>query len=520
MFDKQIRSLPGAGGALGLCAVASLVVALLTVGQAVALSSVIVGVWNGTPLADVAAAVGVFAACFVARSAVRAVEDARMESYAHRCVAGLRAQLADRLYDAGGAMVARFGSAGVVTGLVDGCLKAEAYLRRTVPKAVSLVVVPLVLCVAVFFQDVVSGAIVLVCYPFIIAFMRLIGYTAADESAKRHDGFVEMSAHFMDALRGMGTLRAFGMSGPYASTVHAASERYRKMVMKTLRIAQLSGAVLDVFATCGLAAVAIMLGFRMVEGSVAFLPALIVLMLVPEYFMPIKSYASDYHASLDGKSALSHLTDMAACGRDTVCMPRACVRVDSGGKVALVGASGAGKSSLLDVMAGASDLAEGDVSVCGVAGAQLASPKWRSRVAYIPQHPSVFAGTLRENVCLYAPDADDEAVWDALGKVGMAEFAKSLPRGLDCRLGPQGRGLSGGEAHRLALARAIVGARDVWLLDEPGASLDEQTQAELMESVIPLMEGRTVVVATHSDCWARAMDEVVEVGSEWEVRHA
>lgn len=504
---------------MALCVATSLFMSLLIVGQASSLSHAVVGVWGGSPLSDELAAVGVFAACFVVRSAVRAWEESRMEAYAHRCVSGLRAQLAGKLYDAGGSLVGRFGSADVVTGLVDGCLKAETYLCRTVPKTVSLVVVPAALCVAIFAQDVVSGAIVLACYPFIIAFMRLIGYTAKDESARRHGGFVEMSAHFMDALRGMGTLRAFGMARPYAATVYAASERYRAMVMKTLRIAQLSGAVLDVFATCGLAAVAIMLGFRMVEGSMAFLPALTVLMLVPEYFMPIKSYASDYHASLDGKSALAHLADMARCGRDSVFLPSARVSVAEGAKVALVGASGSGKSSLLDVMSGASDLGEGEVSVCGVAGEALASPQWRGRVAYIPQHPYVLAGTLRENVMLYAPDAGDEAVWDALESVALADLARSLPHGLDCALGAGGRALSGGEAHRLALARAIVGGRDVWLLDEPGSSLDARTQAEVREAVLPLMADRTVVVATHDERWAAAMDEVVAVDAGWEIRH-
>ncbi len=135
-------------------------------------------------------------------------------------------------------------------------------------------------------------------------------------------------------------------------------------------------------------------------------------------------------------------------------------------------------------MSGASDLGEGEVSVCGVAGEALASPQWRGRVAYIPQHPYVLAGTLRDNVALYAPDAGDEAVWDALESVALADLARSLPRGLDCALGAGGRALSGGEAHRLALARAIVGGRDVWLLDEPGSSLDARTQAEIREAVL------------------------------------
>lgn len=518
MFDRQIFRLPGAGKAIVSCVMASLALSALAILQALSLSSAIVAVWQGDDFTDQLPSVAVFGACFVARAAVHALQDSCMQAYAHRCVSGLRGRLVARLYDCGSAMPDAFGSAAVVTALVDGCLKAETYIRKNVPRTVGVVVVPAALCVAIFLQDVVSGIIVLVCYPFIIAFMRLIGYTASDESAKRHEGFVEMSGHFMDSLRGMETLRIFGVARAYSATVHAASERYRRMVMKTLRIAQLSGAVLDIFATCGLAAVAIMLGFRMVEGTMAFLPALVVLMLVPEYFAPIKAYASDYHASLDGKSALGKMFELLACARRAVSLPSGRIAVGEGATVAVVGASGSGKSSLLDAMAGACDVSKGELSVCGVSGDGLTSDEWRARVAYIPQHPYVFSGTLRDNVSLYAPSASDAALLDALAKAGLDALIASMPQGLDGVVGEAGRSLSGGEAHRVALARAIAGGRDVWLLDEPGSSLDEQTELELKQAILSLTKGRTVVVATHRLHWLDDVDEIVAVDGG-EVRH-
>lgn len=519
MFDRQIFGLPGAGKALAFCIASSILLALLTIGQALSLSFAIVAVWNGGALSDQLPMVAAFAACFVMRACVHALQDSYMERYAHGCASSLRQGVAGRLYDCGSAMPDKFGSAAIVTFLAEGCFKIEAYLRKTIPRTVGVVVIPACICVAVFVQDSISGIIVLVCYPFIIVFMRLIGYTASDESAKRHDGFVEMSGHFMDSLRGMETLRSFGVSRAYSSTVRAASERYRKMVMKTLRTAQLSGAVLDIFATCGLAAVAIMLGFRMVEGSIAFLPALVVLMLVPEYFMPIRSYASDYHASLDGRSALEKATGLLECDRRSVELPALGTGVGEGRSVAVVGASGSGKSSLLDAMAGACDATGGRLSVCGVSGDGLSSAEWRRRVAYIPQHPYVFTGTLRDNVTLYDPSASDAEVFDALAKAGLGQLAGSLPQGIDSMLGEGGRKLSGGEAHRVALARAIVGGRDVWLLDEPGSSLDEQTELELKRSILPLMEGRTVVIATHRMHWLDDVDEVLDVEGRKEVRN-
>lgn len=519
MFDKQILALPGSLRALGACVAWSLVTAALIIGQAVFLSLAIVRIWEGEPFGDQIPFVLGFAACFILRAVAQSAQESGSEAFAHSSVGALRHRIVGVLYDTGATMPREFGSGAVVTNLIEGCSKAETYVSRVLPKTVSLILVPLIICIAIFTQDIISGIIVLVCYPFIVAFMRLIGYTASDESAKRHEGFVEMSNHFMDSLRGMGTLKAFGISKAYSKAVYAASELYRKMVMRTLRIAQLSGAVLDVFATCGLAAVAIMLGFRMVEGSIAFLPALIVLMLVPEYFMPIKAYASDYHASLDGSSALSSLMAMECCRRDRIRASSVDIAVPEGAHIALIGASGSGKTSLLDVMAGYAELLAGNVALCGVSGDALRADSWRKRVAYVPQHPYVLAGSLRSNVALYAPEASDERILDALGLVGLSALVESLPDGLDSIIGPTGRSLSGGEAHRVALARAIVGDRDLWLLDEPGASLDEETEAELVEAIVPLMDGRTVVIATHKECWLPYAGEVIDVSALTEVTH-
>lgn len=517
MFDRELLALDGMRPALALCAFASLLRSALIVGQALSLSGAVVGVWEGASVASQLPLVAAFAACFVLREVVNALLDARMDAYAHEASSRLRDGLLAAVYDNGPSVVARDGVSAVAEALASGVEKVEGYVSVIVPKTVSLVVVPLCLAAAVFSQDVVSGVIVIVCYPFIIVFMRLIGYTASDESAKRLGGFTAMSNHFLDALRGMSTLKAFGVSRKYAGSIYAASERYRGMVMRTLRIATLSSAVLDVFATCGLAAVAIMLGFRLVEGSVAFLPALVVLMLVPEYFLPIKGYASDYHASLNGKSALAAITEMTACPRRACAVGGAGLRVRAGERVAVTGRSGAGKTTLLDAVAGLIDVGSDSapVEVCGVGAGGFRERGWQDRVAYIPQHPHIFTGTLRDNVAFYAPGASDDAVRSALARVGLSGLLESLPEGLDTRLGRGGRPLSGGEAHRVALARALTDdGRDVLLLDEPGSSLDVQTELELKESVLAAMEGKTVLIATHRAHWLSCVDRVFDVGGE------
>ncbi len=514
MFDKGLLQLKGIKGALVFCAAISVCRALLVIGQAVALSAAIVDVWGGAPVYDQLFRVLLFTCCFIGRECLKAFQEARMESYAHRVVSAMRLQLLDALYRNGVSMVHGFGSAAIVSEAVDGVQKAETYISVVVPKTVAILVMPLCIVVAVFAQDVVSGIIVAVCYPFIIVFMRLIGYTASDESAKRHEGFVAMSAHFLDSLRGMGTLRAFGLSRLYVNSIYAASEHYRESVIKTLRIATLSSAVLDVFATCGLAAVAIMLGFRLVEGTLEFLPALVVLMLVPEFFLPIKAYASDYHASLDGKSALASILGMMGVQRRKVGLGGMSVSVAPGEKVAIVGRSGSGKTTLLDVIAGVIDFDDGAVEVCGVSGLALAGEDWQRRIAYIPQQPYLFSGTLRDNVALYASRATDAEILEAIERVGLGGLVDRMPDGLDTVVGHGGRALSGGEAHRLSLARALLvdRVRDVWLLDEPGASLDAQTESELKRSILELGEGKTIIVATHRMHWLADVDKHVDVG--------
>lgn len=514
MFDRQLLSLAGIRPVLVFVALLSLVRGCLIVGQAYALSVAIVNVWAGEPVWGQLPFVVAFMACFVLREVVRSAMEKWLDGYAYRTASAMRERLISCLYDNASSVVARFGSGAVSDALVSGVEKAERYIALIVPKTIALVVVPLVLAVAIFSQDVTSGIIVGVCYPFIIVFMRLIGYTASDESAKRHDGFVAMSNHFLDALRGMRTLKAFGISRHYADSVYVASERYREMVMKTLRIATLSSTVLDIFATCGLAAVAIMLGFRLVEGTVAFLPALVVLMLVPEYFLPVKAYAADYHAALDGKSALQAIAEMCQVERRTVSLAASGpVVVAEGEKVAIVGKSGAGKTTLLDAIAGLVDVELGTgADVCGMPASRFGEEGWQCRVAYIPQRPHIFSGTLRDNVAFYDPSVPDEVVLDVLARVGLARLVEELPEGLDARIGHGGRELSGGEAHRVALARALAdGRRSVWLLDEPGSNLDIQTELELKQSILPLMEGRTVLVATHRLHWLGDVDRVIDL---------
>ncbi len=599
MIDKAIFSLPGVRRMLAIVLVLSIARALAVVGQALGLANAVVNLWGGAALAEQLPWLALFFACFVLRQVLVNAQTSLLDRYSRERAEEMREQLLTAVFNAGPSFVSQLGSASVAQTLLGGIEEIRIYIGLIIPKIIAVVAVPFVLLLAVFSLDWVSGVIALVCYPFIILYMVMIGHTAKDDAAKRHGEFQRMANHFIDGVAGISDLKTFGQSRYYESRIFEASERFRAMTMKTLRIATLSSTVLDLFATLALAGVAVMLGFRLVDGSVAFLPALAVLIMVPEYFRPIREFAADYHASLDGRSsfaALRRLLDgaadlaasteagekgeegapAAACEktgegavageplsggegaavgeplsggegavageplsggegeRHALAAPRIELRnlgfsyadradalrdvsfeVQGPCKVGLIGTSGSGKSTLMSILAGFADPSTGGVLLDGRERASLRSEDWHRRVSYIPQDPYVFSATLRENVAFYKPSASEAEIMRAVSLAGLDELVARLPQGLDTMVGNGGegsRGLSGGQAHRLALARSFLcGDRPVLLLDEPTAHLDIETELELKERMLPLMEGKLVIFATHRLHWVKQMDYVVEL---------
>ena len=662
MLDKNLFALPGARRMLGALCLLTLLKAAVIVGQAWALATAVDLLRAGSSVADAAFALAGFFACFMSRQAVAFFQDGMLERYAGDRVAELRSGMLGRVFAEGPLFVGALGTGNAVTLALEGAEQVENYLRLVLPKIAGVVIVPLVLLAFAFPFDWVSGLIMLIVFPFIIFYMVLLGKTAKAEADKQHDEFNRLANHFVDTLRGIDTLKLFGRGAAQGESVFAASERLRTATMKTLRTAILSGAVLDLFATFSVAAVAIMLGFRLVDGSIAFFPALLMLVLVPEYFKPIREYASDYHASLDGKTALAALLRVAdapalrsagqsgepsegsATRRSAAQPPASCASLlqsdeyidgvqtvsapsdgsplgtnmnpekrqsvaplvppacqpaepadaavfsgtaprgdDEGSrtevrfasaipairgtgealadvtndmdvdslpvwsrasvleardvafdyadhralsgvsfsvrgfsKVAIVGMSGSGKSTLANLLGGFAEPSEGGF-LSSWEGEEprtfeLASDAWRRQVVYIPQDPYIFHATLRENIAFYRPDADDAAIEGAVEAMGLGDLVRQLPQGLDTPIGEGARALSGGQAQRIALARAFLDPRRrILIFDEPTAHLDIETELELKERMLPLMEGRLVFFATHRLHWIHDMDAVMVV---------
>lgn len=549
MFDKRLFALPGAKSAIAWCIATSLLLAALMVGQAAALAWALTLLWGGSALSSVAAQLGAFTLCFIGKQAVSNIQAKQLELFAAARTEEFRQELSKRLYEGGAPLTQKLGTGAASTLCLDGIDNIEHYLSTALPRTVALVTVPFVLLAVIVFQDWVSALIALLVFPAIILQMVLIGSTAQEEAGKQHREYQRLANHFIDSLRGIDTLKYFGRSNEQADRVYETSEKFRIATMKTLRTATLSGAVLDAFSTISLAAVAVMLGFRLVDGSITLLPALFVLVIMPDYFRPIREFASDYHATLNGKNTLTQVLEVLGCSAETAAKKESHtpglqvntpklepwqelsvltfehigisyegetalkdVSCSFGGfrKYGIVGPSGCGKTTLAQLLAGVLQPTQGSIVVNNHAIETLSMSSWRKQVAYLPQSPHIFSTTLRNNLTFYQPDATEEEIAHALELVGLTSLVTELPKGLDTVVGEGGRSLSGGQSQRVALARAVLHRTCLVLVfDEPTAHLDIETEWELKQRMLPLMEGKLVFFATHRLHWLSEMDEIL-----------
>lgn len=549
MFDKRLFALPGAKSAIAWCIATSLLLAALMVGQAAALAWALTLLWGGSALSGVAAQLGAFALCFIGKQAASNIQTKQLEFFATVRTEEFRQELSKRLYEGGAPLTQKLGTGTASTLCLDGIDNIEHYLSTALPRTVALVTVPFVLLAVIVFQDWVSALIALLVFPAIILQMVLIGSTAQEEAGKQHREYQRLANHFIDSLRGIDTLKYFGRSNEQADRVYETSEKFRIATMKTLRTATLSGAVLDAFSTISLAAVAVMLGFRLVDGSITLLPALFVLVIMPDYFRPIREFASDYHATLNGKNTLTQVLEVLGCSAETAAKKESRtpgLQVDApklepwqklsvltfehigisyegetalkdvscsfGGfrKYGIVGPSGCGKTTLAQLLAGVVQPTQGSIVVNNHAIETLSMSSWKKQVAYLPQSPHIFSTTLRNNLTFYQPDATEEEIAHALELVGLTSLVAELPKGLDTVVGEGGRSLSGGQSQRVALARAVLHRTcRVLVFDEPTAHLDIETEWELKQRMLPLMEGKLVFFATHRLHWLSEMDEIL-----------
>ncbi|WP_145764570.1 thiol reductant ABC exporter subunit CydD [Streptomyces brevispora] len=463
------------------------------------------------------------------------------ELAAYRAGAAVKSELRGRLLDRAAALGPdwlsgqRTGS--LVTLATRGIDALDDYFARYLPQLGLAVVVPVAVLARVVTEDWVSAAIIVVTLPLIPLFMILIGWATQSRMDRQWRLLSRLSGHFLDVVAGLPTLKVFGRAKAQAESIRTITSQYRLATMRTLRIAFLSSFALELLATLSVALVAVTIGMRLVHGELDLYTGLVVLILAPEAYLPIRQVGAQYHAAAEGLAAAEEIfavleTEPRAggtqevpqslrlelegvtvrhAGRTELSLAAASLVVDEGETVALVGPSGVGKSTLLNVVLGFAAPDEGRVRVGGTDLAALAPERWRERIAWVPQRPHLFAGTIAENVRLARPEADDSAVTAALRDAGAYDFVTDLPDGVGTRLGEDGAGLSAGQRQRLALARAFLADRPVLLLDEPTASLDGETEAGIVEAVRRLAAGRTVLLVVHRPALLSVADRVVRL---------
>lgn len=510
----------------------------LVIAQAMLIAEVVVGAFqHRMAVSDLGAPLLLLAAVAVGRALVGWLT----ELAAHRASAAVKSELRGRLLERSAELGPDWLSGQRTGSLVAlatrGVDALDDYFSRYLPQLGLAVVVPVAVLARIVTEDWVSAAIIVGTLPLIPVFMVLIGWATQSRMDRQWRLLSRLSGHFLDVVAGLPTLKVFGRAKAQAESIRRITGEYRQATMRTLRIAFISSFALELLATISVALVAVTIGMRLVHGEMDLYIGLVILVLAPEAYLPLRQVGAQYHAAAEGLAAAEEIFEVLETpvpasgsaavpggalsfegvsvryqGRAVDAVSNVTFGVEPGETVALVGPSGAGKSTLLSVLLGFVRPAEGRVRVGEVDLADADLQQWRSRIAWVPQRPHLYAGTIAENVRLARPGADDDAVRRALRDAGALEFVDALPEGVDTVLGEDGAGLSAGQRQRLALARAFLADRPVLLLDEPTAALDGATEAEVVAAVRRLAAGRTVLLVVHRPALLEVVDRVVRLG--------
>lgn len=419
--------------------------------------------------------------------------------------------------------------------LVEGVEALDPFVARYLPAMAQAVLLPAAILAVVLPLDWVSALVFALTTPLIPFFMILIGRGAERLNLEQWAVLARMSAYLLDAVQALPTLRLFGAVGREARQVKHTSELYRQHTMRVLRVAFLSALVLEFLATVSIALVAVFVGFALLWGAIPYQRGLFILLLAPEFYLPLRSLGAHYHARMEALGATEQMAPMLVDESspdsppnppaivDSKCAPRVVVDsirfgysaecpildglsfvLEPCSLTALVGESGSGKSTIMALLRGRLRPWSGAMRVDRQSiGGRIPQPAW------IPQWPHLFTGTIADNIRLGAPEASDDAVREAARRAHASGFIERLSEGYATRLGERGAGLSGGEVRRIALARAFLMQAPLILLDEPSASLDHDSEDALVAALDELRRDRTILVVAHRLTTVRGADQIL-----------
>ncbi|MEI7847146.1 MAG: thiol reductant ABC exporter subunit CydD [Chloroflexota bacterium] len=415
---------------------------------------------------------------------------------------------------------------------IEGVEALDAYFSQYLPQLILAASIPLTILLLIFPIDILTGIVFLLTAPLVPFFMILIGKSAEALTGRQYASLSRLSAHFYDVLQGLTTLKALGQAKGQAKVIAGVSEQYRSATMQVLRVTFLSALALELLTTLSTAIVAVEIGLRLLYGKLEFLPAFFILVVAPDFYLPLRQLGLKYHSGMSGATAAKRIFEILDTplpaqataedatsesgsylpesfeirfekvtyqypGRETPAISDLSFCLEHGQLTALVGASGAGKSTIASLLLRFIEPDSGHIQVGKQALGRLQTTDWRKQVAWVPQNPYLFHDSLAANLRLAKPEASEAELVKACEQAGLMDFIANLPQGFESLVGERGARLSGGQAQRLALARAFLKDASFLLLDEPTSSQDPGLEAELRSSMQRLLQGRTALVIAH-----------------------
>ena len=528
------RLLREAGAARGYLAVAAglgLAGALLILLQADLLSRALAEAARGTGAGALAAVLAWLAVVLAGRAVAAAGGEAAALRAASVVKSGLRRRLSAHALRLGPRWLSGQQAGEITTLATRGLDALDAYFARYLPRLVLAVVVPLAVLVRVAFADWISAVIIAITLPLIPVFAILIGWHTRAQTRRQWQLLARLGGHFLDVVAGLPTLKLFGRAKAQADVIKQVTGTHRTATMATLRVAFLSALALELTAALATALVAVEIGLRLLAGHVGYQTALLVLLLTPEAYLPLRNAGAEFHASTEGSAAAERAFEildtpvpvsagpenprltgdadlsredivvravsLAYPGRERPALDDIDLTIRPGEHILLTGPSGAGKSSLLALLLGFAPPGRGTIEAGGTDLARIPADRWLSQIAWVPQHPHLFATTVAGNIALGQPGAKRPEITAAARLAGADDFIGRLPRGYDTILAEGARDLSAGQRQKIALARALLRRAPVLLLDEPTAHLDPVSADRFMAAIETQMADRTVIIVTH-----------------------
>jgi ATP-binding cassette, subfamily C, bacterial CydD len=544
---RLLRHARAARGYLIMTVLLGLAVTGLILAQAVLLARALSAAAPGTGARALAATLALLLGVVLARAAAAYGGEAAALRAAARVKSQLRRKLIGHSLRLGPAWLERQQPGRIAALATRGLDGLDPYFARYLPQLVLAVLVPAAVLVTVTATDWISGLVIAVTLPLIPVFGILVGLHTRAQTRRQWRLLAQLSGHFLDVVQGLPTLKAFGRAKAQEQVIARVTGEHRAAAMATLRVAFLSALVLELSAALATALVAVETGLRLLYGHMPYQSALLVLLLTPEAYLPLRAVTAQHHASAEGGAAAEsvfqildtplpspaarptvpaagpagtvpdlrsavirlHRVRVAYPGRDVPALADLSLSIGPGELILLTGASGAGKTSLLRLLLKFIEPTAGTVQAGGADLAAVPAGSWRAQIAWVPQHPRLFPGSVADNIALGRPGAPRAAIEDAARLAGAVAFIESLPRGYDTPLGERAARLSAGERQQLALARAFLRDAPLLLLDEPTAHLAPAAATAIRGVIAGPLAGRTIIVATHQRWDAAGASQIV-----------